>query len=72
MGTITEALRANLRSLAQADARMFREMAELDRDIQAAIKGGSAPMLTGGVEDEIAAAIELLQANGYTVTPPQN
>lgn len=69
MSTITEALRDNLRALAQSDARMFRELAELDRDIQTAISGRPSPALPGSTELEIAAAIRLLEAHGYTVTP---
>lgn len=72
MGTVAEALRDNLRALAQADARFYREMAELDRDIDAAIRGTTAPALPGSAELEIAAAIRLLEAHGYTVTPPAN
>lgn len=70
MSTITEALRDNLRALAQSDARMFRELAEIDRDIQTAISGRPAPALPSTSELEIAAAIRLLEAHGYSVTRP--
>ena len=56
MGVITDTLRATLRDLAQSDARLYRGLAaELT----------TTPALP---VDEIAAAIALLEANGYTVT----
>lgn len=73
METVAEALRDNLRALALADARFYRELAELDRDIDAAIRGTTAPALPGSTEStelEIAAAIRLLEAHGYSVTRP--
>ena len=62
MGVIADTLRASLREMAAADARLYRGLAaELD--------GAPAPRpaLPG---DEIAAAIALLEAHGYTVTRP--
>jgi hypothetical protein len=62
MGIIAEQLRASLRDMAAADARLYRGLSsEL-----AAVPSGR-PALPGG---DIAAAIALLEANGYTVTKP--
>ncbi len=63
MGVISDALRANLRELAQADARMLREIDQLTRQT-----GKAAPAIAPSLDAEIAAAIALLRANGYTVT----
>lgn len=60
MGVITDTLRASLRDLAQADARLYRGLAELTADT-------TAPALPATRAD-IAAAIALLEAHGYTVT----
>ena len=58
MGLMADTLRATLRDLAQSDARLYSGLAaELTTD--------QLPALAG---DEIAAAIQLLKANGYTVT----
>lgn len=68
MGVIADTLRASLREMAQADARLYRGLAaELAPDRQAkaarsAIAGEPA------TKAEIAAAIALLEAHGYTVT----
>ncbi len=62
MGLITDTLRASLRDLAEADARLYRGLAaEL----------GTAPAKPALPADDIAAAIALLEANGYKVTPPR-
>lgn len=63
MGVIADTLRASLRDLAQADARLYRGLAEITADAAAA--PASALPATA---DEIAAAIALLEAHGYTVT----
>lgn len=63
MGVIADTLRASLRDLAQADARLYRGLA----DITAAASAAPAPALPA-TADEIAAAIALLEAHGYTVT----
>lgn len=60
MGVIADTLRASLRDLAQADARLYRGMAELTAEPQQP----ALPATTA----EIAAAIALLEAHGYTVT----
>ncbi len=62
MGVITDTLRATLRDLAESDARLYRGLATELADAPAI-----RPALAG---DEIAAAIALLEANGYTVTRP--
>lgn len=62
MGVIADTLRASLRDLAQADARLYRGLAEITAATEA-----PAPALPA-TADEIAAAIALLEAHGYTVT----
>lgn len=68
MGVIADTLRANLKAMAESDARLYRGLAtELSparqgKAARSAIAGAAA---TGA---EIAAAIALLEANGYTVT----
>lgn len=67
MGVIADQLRANLRELAQADARLFREMDQVLKDNGSLIKGRPAfPAPT--TDEQIAAAIQLLEGHGYTVT----
>jgi hypothetical protein len=62
MGVITDTLRATLRDLAESDARLYRGLAaELGTPT-------AKPALPG---DDIAAAIALLEAHGYKVTPPR-
>lgn len=61
MGSISNTLRATLRDLAQADARLYRGIAELTAD------AAPTPALPATRAD-IAAAIALLEAHGYTVT----
>jgi len=61
MGVITDTLRATLRDLAESDARLYRGLAtEL----------AATPATPALPANEIAAAIALLEAAGYTVTPP--
>ena len=60
MANIADTLRATLRDLAEADARLYRGLgAEL----------GAPPARPALPADDIAAAIALLQRHGYTVTP---
>ena len=61
MGALADSLRASLRELAQADARLYRGLADLTADAP------QAPALPATPAD-IAAAIALLEAHGYTVT----
>jgi hypothetical protein len=64
MGVIADSLRANLRDLAQADARFYRGLAD---DL-----GSHVPALAGATtEAELAAAVALLKAHGYRVTAPK-
>ena len=62
MGVIADTLRATLRDLAQSDARLYRGLAT---ELAAPAEQPALPA------DEIGAAIALLEAHGYTVTPPQ-
>jgi hypothetical protein len=59
MGRMTDMLRATLRDLAEADARLYRGLAA---ELAAPAARPALPA------DEIAAAIALLEAHGYTVT----
>ena len=77
MGVISDALRANLRNLAQADAQMIRSLdqhltatnrviREMAEDVSVDVPA-IAP--AADLESRISAAIALLEANGYTITP---
>ena len=59
MGVIVDSLRARLRDLAPADARFFQGLAEELEQTAPALPAPSA---------EIAAAMALLERDGYTVT----
>lgn len=61
-GVIAATLRSMLRDLAEADARLYRGLAE------ELATPAPRPALPDG---DIAAAIELLKRHGYTVTPPE-
>ena len=68
MGVIADQLRASLRDLAQADARLYRGLAT---ELSPARQGKAARSAIAGApatQADIAAAIALLKANGYTVT----
>ena len=65
MGVLTDTLRATLRDLAESDARLYRGLAtELAEP---------APVRRRALSQagRIQQAIALLEAAGYTVTPPQ-
>jgi len=62
MGVIADTLRSTLRDLAEADARLYRGLAE------ELATPATRPALPDG---DIAAAIALLERHGYTVTPPE-
>ena len=62
MGLMTDTLRATLRDLAESDARLYRGLGEITAATQ-------APALPA-TQTDIAAAIELLERHGYTVTGP--
>ncbi len=57
MGVMHDTLKATLRDLAQSDARLYRALAD---DL-------SAPALPA-TDQQIRAAIQLLEAHGYRVT----
>ena len=59
MGVIADSLRASLRELAQADARLYRGLADELQQTAPALPAPSA---------EIKAAVALLRRHGYTVT----
>ena len=59
MGVIADSLRASLRELAHADARLYRGLADELQQTAPALPAPSA---------EIAAAIALLERHGYPVT----
>lgn len=61
MGVLTDTLRASLRDLAQADARLYRGIADITADTP------QSPALPA-TQADIEAAIALLEAHGYTVT----
>jgi hypothetical protein len=61
MGVIADQLRASLRDLAAADARLYRGLA-------AELEGAAPAQALPDTTAEIAAAIALLQRHGYTVT----
>jgi hypothetical protein len=64
MGALTDTLRATLRDLAESDVRLYRGLAqELGTTAQR-----QAPPAT---QAELAAAVALLRAHGYRVTPPK-
>jgi hypothetical protein len=63
MGVLTDTLRSTLRDLAESDARLYRGLAtELEPTVDDLEFQPALPA------DEIAAAIALLEAHGYTVT----
>ena len=68
MGMLANALKANLKQIAESDARALRATNEMLTEVRAQIAAAEAPLLTGSKDADIAAAIELLEANGYTVT----
>ena len=72
MGMIADAMRAQLRQVAESDAKALRATQELLTETRALLDSAAAPtpLLAGDRDAEIAAAIELLQSAGYTVTPP--
>lgn len=62
MGAITDTLRATLRDLAESDARLYRGLAE---------ELGTTAQALPATQAELAAAVALLRAHGYRVTPPK-
>ena len=62
MGVITDTLRSTLRDLAESDARLYRGLA--------AELAPTPAHQSALPANDIAAAIALLEAHGYTVTRP--
>ena len=62
MGALTDTLRATLHDLAQSDARLYRGLAD---------ELGTTPRKLPASDAQIQAAIDLLTAHGYKVTPPR-
>lgn len=67
MGVIADSLRGSLRDLAQSDARLYRELADITGSDAAAHDLLNAARAR---QSDIAAAIALLESHGYTVTRP--
>ena len=67
MGVIADQLRANLKRVAESDARALRATSEMLTEIRSQI-AAEAPLLAGSQADEIAAAIELLQSAATCAT----
>ena len=69
MGLIADQMRSTLRSMAESDARLYRSIDQYSKRTQALLAEMRDPAALPGAEvDEIAEAIALLEANGYTVT----
>ena len=67
MGIIADTMQATLRELAQSDARLYRRMDQHLRTTRQLLDAADAPALPA-TQSDIAAAIALLEAHGYTVT----
>lgn len=61
MGVIADSLRASLREMAEADARLYRGLAT---ELSGTVPAKALPATTA----EIAAAIALLERHGYRVS----
>lgn len=70
MGIIADTLAATMRDLAASDARLYRGLDAHLKSARRLLNDAEAPALPPGLEDQIAAAINLLEANGYKITPP--
>ena len=70
MGLIADQMRQTLRQMAESDARLYRSIDQYSKRTQALLAEmrDDAPALpaSDGIDD----AIALLEAAGYTVTPP--
>ncbi|HCA52414.1 MAG TPA: hypothetical protein DEP24_05575 [Mycobacterium sp.] len=62
MGVIADTLAASLRAMAESDARLYRGLDQHLRTTRQLLDEAET------TEGEIAAAIALLEAHGYTVT----
>ena len=68
MGMIADKLRANLKRVAESDARMLRATEQMLTEVRAINASIDTPQLAPA--DPIADAIALLREHGYTITPP--
>ena len=68
MGLIADQMRQTLRQMAESDARLYRSIDQYSKRTQALLAEmrDEERLLPGS--DPIQDAIELLEANGYTVT----
>jgi hypothetical protein len=64
MGVIADSLRASLRELAQADARLYRGLAD-------ELKPSAPALPAAATQADLSAAVALLRRHGYRVTPPK-
>ena len=67
MGVIADTLAASLKAMAESDARLYRGLDQHLRTTRQLLNEAKAPALPAA-DGDIAAAIALLEANGYTVT----
>lgn len=67
MGIIADTLAASLRAMAESDARLYRGLDQHLRTTRRLLDEAESPALPAA-DGDIAAAIALLEANGYTVT----
>lgn len=67
MGVIADTLAASLKAMAESDARLYRGLDQHLRTTRQLLNEAEAPALPAA-DGDIAAAIALLEANGYTVT----
>lgn len=67
MGVIANTLAASLKAMAESDARLYRGLDQHLRTTRRLLDEVEAPALPAA-DGDIAAAIALLEANGYTVT----
>lgn len=68
MGIIADTLQATLRELAASDARLYRGLDQHLRTTRQLLDEAEQLTLPASTDQQIAAAIALLEAHGYTVT----
>jgi|DEB0MinimDraft_10_1074344.scaffolds.fasta_scaffold39946_5 hypothetical protein len=68
MGTLSDALRAQLDRMAELDRRTADLLADMSARTRATLAELDAPSYSDA--DHLADARELLEAHGWTVTPP--
>ena len=69
MGLIADTLAATMKDLAASDARLYRRLDAHLKGTSRRLAEADAPALPPSLDERIAAAIDLLEANGYTITP---